>query len=58
MNKWRKGQSLFNFLEWLKGEGVLPHKQGERMADPFHISDEDFDSYLLDYRKEYPDANI
>lgn len=47
---WRIGQTLFNFLEWLRQE--KNYQGGEntgRMADPFYISDED----MLKYYKEY-----
>lgn len=40
---WRTGQTIFNFLEWLRQDEYiysLPSNQ-ERMADPFNIEDED-----------------
>ena len=34
----RKGQTIFNFLAWLKTEKGFSGEAGEnRMADPFHI---------------------
>jgi len=39
----RKGQMLFNFLEWLAHQGY-PTKQSVRMADPFHIPDDELDA--------------
>jgi len=55
----RHGQFLFNFLEWLRTEKGYeaqldwsdmntPAPVG-RMADPFNISDEDFESLLEAY---------
>lgn len=44
---WRKGQTIFNFLEWLhkeKGYENDTQIQGlERMADPFYIEDTEID---------------
>ena len=48
---WRKGQFLFNFLEWLRTEKSVPSNQSDRLADTFHISDEDFDKYYDEYIK-------
>ncbi|MCP6727341.1 MAG: hypothetical protein KJI69_05030 [Patescibacteria group bacterium] len=49
---WRKGQFIFNFLEWLRirqaGQGIFT-ECGGRMADPFHISDEEWDSRIEEY---------
>ena len=36
---WRLGQTIFNFLEWLAKERIIPSTLG-RMGDPFFISDE------------------
>lgn len=48
--EWRKGQALFNFLEWLakKGYGT---EQSVRMADPFHIEDKKLEKLYLEYMK-------
>lgn len=35
----RVGQSIFNFLEWLRVEKKYNSEQSVRMADPFYISD-------------------
>lgn len=45
----RIGQNMFNFLEWLHTNKGLSNNQAPRMADPFHINDED----LIKYWKEY-----
>lgn len=39
--RWRKGQTLFNFLWWLQEEKGYSPEMGAsgRMADPFHIPD-------------------
>ena len=44
----RMGQSLFNFLEWLRLCGYRA-EQSSRMADPFGISDEKFKSLWVEY---------
>lgn len=38
---WRDGQTIFNFLEWIREQYPLVSdtKQSNRMADPFNISD-------------------
>jgi hypothetical protein len=33
---WRDGQTIFNFLEWLRRKGYDTN-ENYRMADPFHI---------------------
>lgn len=45
----RKGQQLFNFLEWLREHKDYCARQSFRMADPFHISDEDYNNLLKEY---------
>lgn len=46
---WREGQTIFNFLEWLKDmKGVLPN-QNARMADPFHLSDKEWNAYYSEF---------
>jgi len=47
----RLGQELFNFFEWLRLKGY-PANQSFRMADTFHISDEDFEKLYAEWRKE------
>ena len=62
---WRKGQTIFNFLGWLKTEkGYSPEflmgKEEEedslatgRMADPFHIPDKELDELFMEFLKSY-----
>ena len=45
---WRRGQFMFNFLEFLRAKGV-PTNQSYRLADTFHLSDEDWDKYLEEF---------
>lgn len=52
---WRKGQTIFNFLEWLRIEKELDANQGDRLADTFHISDADFDKYWEEYLSKFED---
>jgi hypothetical protein len=47
----RKGQAIFNFLEWLITKDY-PIGQGLRMADPFHIADEEFDKLWNEFIKQ------
>jgi len=47
--KWRKGQTLFNFFQWLSEVKGLSTTQSQRMADPFHLSDEEFNLYYKEY---------
>lgn len=49
---WRKGQTLFNFLEWLRVNKQVIGNQNVRMADPFHLSDEEFNRYLEEFLEE------
>lgn len=49
---WRKGQTIFNFLEWLrieKGIDEVFGSSGGRMAAPFHLSDKLFDKYWIEF---------
>lgn len=48
---WREGQTIFNFLEWLRVKGHDTNQQ-ERMADPFHISDEELEKLYESFLKE------
>ena len=50
--RWRKGQVIFNYLEWLYGTGKAEPNQNQRMADPFYISDEDWDMWWDEHQKE------
>lgn len=40
---WRKGQTIFNFLEWLLRHGEHPNQAGSRAADTFYMTDKAFD---------------
>jgi len=48
----RKGQDIFNFLEWLHTRKGLGGLESYRLADPFYLSDEDWDKYYMEYKKE------
>ena len=48
---WRKGQTLFNFLEWLAEEKGYGYDQSQRMADPFYIEDKDWEKLYLEFMK-------
>lgn len=57
---WRKGQTIFNFLWYLREcgydtevvgwnpNGTLQHSVG-RMADPFHIGDKELEKYYREF---------
>ena len=45
----RKGQKMFNFLEWLKEVKHLPSEQSHRLADPFYLTDKEWDKYMAEY---------
>ena len=49
---WRKGQSIFNFLEWLKIIKKYPSNQSDRLADPFHIPDTEMNTLYTEFLKE------
>ena len=49
---WRRGQTIFNFLEWVATQGY-PTEQSSRMADIFHIQDETLDKLEKEYNKLY-----
>lgn len=48
---WRKGQMIFNFLEWCRSEGVHGN-QNARLADTFHLRDEEYDKLWAEYCKK------
>lgn len=52
---WRKGQTVFNFLWWLHDTKGYSQEigAGGRMADPFHISDKEFDELYAEFLTEY-----
>lgn len=49
---WRKGQTLFNFLEWLNVKKEISPNQSYCLADTFHLSDEELEEYIKEYEKE------
>lgn len=61
---WRKGQTLYNFLVWLKEEKGF-HKElvdngnsyleesNSRMADPFHIGDKKLEELYQEFLEFY-----
>lgn len=48
---WRDGQTIFNFLEWLKNEKGVDGNQNARLADTFHLSNEQLQAYADEYSK-------
>lgn len=50
---WRKGQTIFNFLEWLRIEKKYTAEQSARMADPFYLTDEDYDKLMNEFLAFY-----
>ena len=48
---WRKGQTIFNFLEWLANKGYSTG-QNHRLADTFHIADKELDELFKQYIEE------
>lgn len=46
---WRKGQTIFNFFEWLNTDKEYGTNQSPRMADTFHIPDKEFDKLWKEY---------
>ena len=48
----RKGQTIFNFLEWLLVNKKGIANQNHRMADPFFMDDESFDKYYKEFLEE------
>lgn len=49
----RLGQTMFNFLEWLAAEKEIPTNQSYRLADPFHLTDNQFKEYYKEFYKKY-----
>lgn len=47
--RWRTGQTIFNFLEWLQTNKGYEANQSIRMADPFHIQDTDFEKLFQEF---------
>lgn len=52
INGWRKGQTMFNFLEWLTTKGYASN-QCTRMADPFFIDDDAWDKLYKEFLAIY-----
>jgi hypothetical protein len=59
----RKGQTIFNFLSWLKGTKpeltINSHSDSHalRMANPFYIEDEKLDILFEEFLAQYKSAN-
>lgn len=53
--RWRKGQTIFNFLWWLQSEkGYSPEPGvGGRMADPFGIPNKEFDTLYDEFLQDW-----
>jgi len=49
----RKGQELFNFLEWLRTKKGRESTESHRMADPYNIPDYQWE----ELKKEYDEKN-
>lgn len=52
---WRKGQTIFNFLEWLHIKKGISANQSSRLADPFYIDDDKIDKYYEQYLEHCKD---
>lgn len=52
---WRKGQTVFSFLQWMRDKGHGDSSEGRRMADPFHVPDTDLDRLYEEFL-EYIEA--
>lgn len=52
VNSWRKGQTIFNFLEWLYQKGYEKGYENYRMADPFYITDSEWDRLFKEFIEE------
>ena len=50
---WRKGQTVFNFLEWLLANGHAPANQNQRLADTFYLQDDEFDKLWKKFLEIY-----
>lgn len=48
-NHWRTGQTIFNFLEWLAKNKGYDTEESIRMADPFHMSNSEWDKYYKEF---------
>jgi hypothetical protein len=51
--EYRKGQAIFNFLEWIRvKKDWKSGLQSDRMFDPFALSDDTFDALYDEYLDE------
>lgn len=55
---WRKGQTVYNFLEWVRREKKIDSSRSVLMADPFYIEDADWDKWWDEYNKLMKTKNI
>ena len=46
---WRDGQTLFNFLWWLKEEKGVLGDASNRLADTFHLSNEELNIFYKEF---------
>ena len=51
-SKFRIGQDIFNFLQWLNTKKGYDNKESMRMADPFNISDKEWNKLYKEYNDE------
>ena len=51
--RWRSGQTIFNFLEWLKEKKGVQGNQNQRLADTFHIPDDEMEAYIKEWEGIY-----
>lgn len=54
---WRKGQTIFNFLVWLKSNkdySAPTECLTGRMADPFYIPDDELDKLFKEFLEATP----
>ncbi len=55
-DNWRKGQTLFNFLEWVRENKDVSNTQSARMADPFHLDDKKLEEYWEEYQEFFDNS--
>lgn len=51
--EFRKGQAIFNFLEWLAVKKGVNKNQNHRLADTYYLLDKDFDKFYREYFNQY-----
>lgn len=54
---WRKGQTLFNFLEWLSTKGYA-RGQSFRLADVFAMEDVELEKLFRDFTREWKTVDV